>query len=1179
MKKLLSLLLAVCMLLGCVPLVAFADDAATVTPLTVENKLNMFKVVAAELQTLDNKTNLVFSLSGSGYQYLFKGNYEEAVAAGDAEDKWIKGETNSEGKLEFVMPIEDGESYIPVVAISDSYLTKYRNGQNPLSRAFYPRQITLDAANKTLVVEDYNFTQNLQVTNNSALTVSSAELSTVGGPNSNGYASTLALTVSGNQYTKAFIGTAEDAAAATDTVDIESGTFNLKVRWIKTPGSPDTTVSYIGEDTAMAFYKEADDQWIDVTVNIDEKNAVLTLSGEEESFTIKFVNEDGSELYTASVVSGSTPVYSGDTPVKAEDNDFTYTFKGWDPEIAAATADATYTAVFEKTEKQKESVEEFPYDGDSVKIIKKDGTDFGMMRAQDTTTAVLDGDNVVIHYVPNKTTYDGLYYGATTDGDAIVKNETAASDGSFDISLPKTKCGFAWPVVAIKKDGSGNAKEQYYLAIPAEDKIPAKETPAETKIYTVKFVNEDGTELQTATVEEGKTPSYTGETPVKAEDDSYTYTFKGWDPAIAAATADATYKATFEQKEKEKETPAETSVSEFPYDGDAVNFIAQDGAQFGMFTPQDGTTCQIDGDNVVIHYVPKNTTVYGYLYFGAITDELKKDITFNEDGTFDITLSKDKCGYAWPAAPIKTDERGGGTASAQYFLAIPAEAKLPVKESSTPSDGGSGGSGGGGGGSATPSVPDKSVDLTVKNEVKMFKVTEAKLVTEDGETNLVVTLSGSGYHYLYKGTYEDAKKTGYDTKKWIAGELNKEDKYVFSIPAKEEDTYIPIISISQTYVDKYLAKENSIERSFFPRQFTLDAKKKTLLVEDYAYSQRLKLSNKTDLDVSYADLDTVGGPNSNEYGSTLSLVMDSAKYTKAFIGTAKKAASSTKTINVGSKDTFSLKVRWVETMGDPDSVESYIGEETTFAFYNSETKKWEEFLFTINENKSSLTIKSDEEAETVEDQAQKEEIPAEGAVASGKFKDVKSSDWYGKYADKAAEYGLMTGYAAGKDANGNDQYEFRGSEKVTRAMFVTILNAMNTKIKGESSPAASAGFTDVKSGIWYEKAVNWAYANGVAAGRGTVFGVDDNVSRQDMAVFMYAYAKKIGKAAADPDRTVLDKFSDAGQIADYAKDAMAWLVSNGLMTGRSGNSIAPLAESTRAEISAFAVSCFDFLNK
>lgn len=820
------------------------------------------------------------------------------------------------------------------------------------------------------------------------------------------------------------------------------------------------------------------------------------------------------------------------------------------------------------------------YKKDGVEFVKADGdSGFGMFTPQEGTVFALDGDKVVIHFVPkNKTTYKGFYYGAkslaaTENSDPL--DVTFNEDGSFDFKVDKSKCGFGWPVAPVKKAEWKETSDQYYLGIPEESKL----TSASAIHFNIKFLNYDSTELQTLEVGLNETPAYTGKTPEKPADASGTYTFKGWDPEIAAATADATYKAVFEQKGKEEEKPAETSVSEFPYDGDAVNFIAQDGAQFGMFTPQDGTTCQIDGDNVVIHYVPKNTTVYGYLYFGAITDELKKDITFNEDGTFDITLSKDKCGYAWPAAPIKTDERGGGTTSVQYFLAIPAEAKLPVKESSTPSDGGSGGSGGGGGGSATPSVPDKSVDLTVKNEVKMFKVTEAKLVTEDGETNLVVTLSGSGYHYLYKGTYEDAKKTGYDTKKWIAGELNKEDKYVFSIPAKEEDTYIPIVSISQTYVDKYLAKENKIERSFFPRQFTLDAKKKTLLVEDYAYSQRLKLSNKTDLDVSYADLDTVGGPNSNEYGSTLSLVMDSAKYTKAFIGTAKKAASSTKTINVGSKDTFSLKVRWVETMGDPDSVESYIGEETTFAFYNSETKKWEEFLFTINENKSSLTIKSDEEAEPVEDQAVKEEVPAETGAASGKFKDVKSSDWYGKYADKAAEYGLMTGYAAGKDANGNDQYEFRGSEKVTRAMFVTILNAMNTKIKGESSPAASAGFTDVKSGTWYEKAVNWAYANGVAAGRGTVFGVDDNVSRQDMAVFMYAYAKKIGKVAADPDRTVLDKFSDAGQIADYAKDAMAWLVSNGLMTGRSGNSIAPLAESTRAEISAFAVSCFDFLNK
>ena len=81
------------------------------------------------------------------------------------------------------------------------------------------------------------------------------------------------------------------------------------------------------------------------------------------------------------------------------------------------------------------------------------------------------------------------------------------------------------------------------------------------------------------------------------------------------------------------------------------------------------------------------------------------------------------------------------------------------------------------------------------------------------------------------------------------------------------------------------------------------------------------------------------------------------------------------------------------------------------------------------------------------------------------------------------------------------------------------------------------------------------------------------------AVFMYGYAKSIGKVSGTPDTSVLDKYADASSIAPYAKEAVAWLVSSGLMTGRSETSIAPLAESTRAEISAFAVNCLEFLAK
>lgn len=66
-------------------------------------------------------------------------------------------------------------------------------------------------------------------------------------------------------------------------------------------------------------------------------------------YTITFVNEDGTELQSGKVVYGETPTYSGETPTKAADDEYSYTFKEWQPQIAEVTQDAVYTAVYEKT--------------------------------------------------------------------------------------------------------------------------------------------------------------------------------------------------------------------------------------------------------------------------------------------------------------------------------------------------------------------------------------------------------------------------------------------------------------------------------------------------------------------------------------------------------------------------------------------------------------------------------------------------------------------------------------------------------------------------------------------------------------------------------------------------------------------------------------------------------------
>ena len=86
-------------------------------------------------------------------------------------------------------------------------------------------------------------------------------------------------------------------------------------------------------------------------------------------------------------------------------------------------------------------------------------------------------------------------------------------------------------------------------------------------------------------------------------------------------------------------------IASAPYTGESVNFVKADGETgFGMFAPQEGTTAKLEGDSVVIHYVPKNKTVYNGLHWGEITDAaLTKDVAFNEDGSFDLTVSKDKC--------------------------------------------------------------------------------------------------------------------------------------------------------------------------------------------------------------------------------------------------------------------------------------------------------------------------------------------------------------------------------------------------------------------------------------------------------------------------------------------------------------------------------------------------------
>lgn len=247
------------------------------TTLNCTNNTGMFSVTTAVLHKDKKGTNLIITLSGQGYHYLYKGTYEDAVANGDNRDNWIKGEQNSEGKWQFTVPVAEGETFLPIVAISNSYLTKYENGKNSLERAFYPRQIVLDESTQSLIAGDYDHTKDLTVSNSVKMfKVSAATLETIGGPNSNNYKESLHLTMGSDSFDKVFIGSMDEAAKAESTTDIKDKKADLVVKANEMGGT--STVDYLDKEVVFSFHSVKNNAWYERYFNISKTNGTLTVT-------------------------------------------------------------------------------------------------------------------------------------------------------------------------------------------------------------------------------------------------------------------------------------------------------------------------------------------------------------------------------------------------------------------------------------------------------------------------------------------------------------------------------------------------------------------------------------------------------------------------------------------------------------------------------------------------------------------------------------------------------------------------------------------------------------------------------------------------------------------------------------------------------------------------------------
>ena len=180
------------------------------------------------------------------------------------------------------------------------------------------------------------------------------------------------------------------------------------------------------------------------------------------------------------------------------------------------------------------------------------------------------------------------------------------------------------------------------------------------------------------------------------------------------------------------------------------------------------------------------------------------------------------------------------------------------------------------------------------------------------------------------------------------------------------------------------------------------------------------------------------------------------------------------------------------------------------------------------------------------------ETPALGHKCAA-YTDIPT-DWAKEGICFVIENGLMVGTTS---------TTFAPKDTLTRAMLVTVLYRM----AGSPAVDAPSGFTDVADGQWYSDAIAWAAANGIVNGvGGNKFAPSEPVTREQLAAIFFRYAK-----AEAPEADVLSGYPDAESVSTYARDAMAWAVSTGLVTGSKeadGTYLAPQGLAAREQAAA-----------
>ena len=195
----------------------------------------------------------------------------------------------------------------------------------------------------------------------------------------------------------------------------------------------------------------------------------------------------------------------------------------------------------------------------------------------------------------------------------------------------------------------------------------------------------------------------------------------------------------------------------------------------------------------------------------------------------------------------------------------------------------------------------------------------------------------------------------------------------------------------------------------------------------------------------------------------------------------------------------------------------------------------------LNDTKTETTPKDDTKANT--------EKP--------EFTDI-NGHWAEKIINEAVKTGIFSGIE--KDKFGPDV-------DITRAMIITLLH----RLSGDNG-SYEHNFSDVAAGMYYAKAMAWGADKNIVSGYGNgIFAPDKNITREEVAVMIYNYAKAMGMDVSNIEGMAVYEFTDYGDISDWAVTAVRFCINAGIISGRTDGSFDPNGFATRAEAASMLI--------